>query len=136
MTKLKIKTLLFLFALLMTGGQLSAQLSGQLIVFKGDSVLYLTKSQAVDVANFNLRCDQLQLRFDFATKREQILQELYNQTKAKSEIQDSIIFHLNNKNALCADQIELIQKQSKRATVRTAIVAICIGLIIGVVISN
>jgi len=120
----------------MTGNQLSAQLSGQLIVLNNDTVLYLTKSQAVDVANFNLRCEQLEKRFDFATKREQILQELYTQTMTKSEIQDSIIFHLNNKNALCADQIELIQKQSKRATIRTGIVAICVGLVIGVVISN
>ena len=120
----------------MTGSQLSAQLSGQLIVLNNDTVLYLTKSQAVDVANFNLRCEQLQKRFDFATKRELILQELYTQTKAKSEIQDSIIFQLNNKNAIYADQIELIQKQYKRATIRTAIVAICIGLVIGVVISN
>jgi len=107
-----------------------------LIVLNNDTVLYLTKPQAVDLANFNLRCEQLEKRFDFATKRELILQELYTQTKAKSEIQDSILFQLNNKNALCADQIELIQKQSQSATVRTGIVAICAGLVIGVVISN
>lgn len=109
-------------------------------MLKGDTVLYLTKPQAVDVANFNLRCEQLQKRFDLATKRELLLQELYTQTKAKSDIQDSIIFQLNNKNALCADQIEMIQRQSKaqkkRETIRTGVVALCIGVIVGVVISN
>ena len=115
------------------------QLSQQLIVLKTDTVLYLTKPQAVAQSNYNLAHDQLRDRFSAALLREQGVRDLWVETGRQLAIREAEIAVLSEKVGLCHDQmdktVEVMKKDKRGAVVRTGVVFLAVGFVVGVLVN-
>jgi len=115
------------------GGYSQASLSNNLILFKGDTVLFLTKPQSVSLANYTLQAEQNKKRFIKALQREEKLHELWEETTTQLKAQKELSENLKKELATREEQIKLFQEQRKKEKRKKFIQNTGVGIVIGVV---
>lgn len=115
------------------GAQSLNLLEKQLIVFRSDTVLFLTKPQAVAQANFNLSAFQLHERFKAALEREEGVMDLYEESARNLNIQERLNKTLTEDIAVREEELKAVQKFHKKEKRKKFIQNTGLGIVIGVV---
>lgn len=105
----------------------------QLIVFKSDTVLFLTKPQAVAQANFNLSAFQLRERFKAALEREEGVMALYEESARNLSTQERLNEVLYKDISMREEELKDVQKFHKKEKRKNFIQNTGLGIVIGVV---
>src|SRR6056297_736141 len=123
-----------LSALLSTtlGAQSLNLLERQLILFQGDSVLILTKAEAVDLGNFAKESFKTQSRLNAALLREQNYQRLWEYAAIDLTAQKAITASLRREVGARKEQVDLITEQHKNEKRRKFVQNTGIGIVIGI----
>ena len=108
-------------------------LEKQLIRFQGDTVLFLTKPQAVAQANFNLSAFQLRERFKAALEREAGVMALYEESARNLSTQERLNRTLREDIAIREKELKDVQKFHKKEKRKKFIQNTGLGIVIGVV---
>ena len=106
-------------------------LERQLILFQGDSVLILTKSEAVDLGNFAKESFKTESRLNAALLREENLQSLWEHTTTELTAEKAITASLKREIATRIEQVDLITEQHKKEKRRKFIQNTVLGIVIG-----
>ena len=104
-----------------------------MILFQGDSVLVLTKSEAVDLGNFAKESFKTEIRLNAALLREQNYQRLWEHTAIDLTAEKAITASLRREVVTRIEQVGLITEQHKKEKRRKFVQNIAIGFVAGCV---
>ena len=104
-----------------------------MILFQGDSVLILTKAEAVDLGNFAKESFKTDSRLNAALLREQNYQRLWEHTAINLTAEKAITASLEREIEARIEQVELITEQHKKEKRRKFVQNTGLGIVIGIV---
>lgn len=114
------------------------QLNQQLMVVRGDTLLCLTKDQAVAQSNINLEFKQVKNRLSASLAREDALIKLWKETENLLGYEKEMSVTINEQLTLCTDQldktVEVMTADKRKTVIRVGLVALSVGVIVGILI--
>ena len=102
-----------------------------MILFQGDSVLILTKAEAVDLGNFAKESFKSESRLNAALLRERNYQRLWEHTSKELTAEKAITASLRREIGTRIKQVDLITEQHKKEKRRKFVQNVAIGFVAG-----
>lgn len=138
--KTVLKTLLIFLTLTLIGNQSFSQSNLKLTIQDADTVLILTKPQAVIISNSLLKKREYQVRLEASLTRENKLIELWNATTTLNTEQTKLIGNLEWQLELAKEmyeatdsQLKLTEKTMKKGKRKSLLTGLLIGSVAGVI---